>query len=115
MASTTRETGTTEGPEGPSGPSIEAAETDASEDASGSWRASLSRTVRAQGSNLVSLFMGILVAAIIGIAVVIPVVNDVIASSNISGTTATIVGLIPTFVGLMLLMGLSSPLMGRVQ
>lgn len=67
---------------------------------------------RAQ-TNLAGLFIGILVAAVIGIAVFIPVVNDVIASSNVTGTTKTILDLLPMFGGLLLLIGLASPLMRR--
>jgi hypothetical protein len=76
---------------------------------------SLGPSTRGQGgTNLVSLFIGILIAAVIGISVVIPVINDTIANANLSGTTATVVGLIPLFVALMLLVGLASPLMRRV-
>lgn len=67
---------------------------------------------RGQG-NLSSLFIGIMVAAIMGVAVVIPVVNDIIAQANLSGTVATIVTLIPLFIGLLLLVSLASPLMKR--
>jgi hypothetical protein len=80
----------------------------------GSSRRSLATDARAQGTNLVSLFIGILIAAVIGISVAIPVINDTIANANLSGTTATVVGLLDLFIGLMLLVGLASPLMRRV-
>lgn len=67
---------------------------------------------RGQG-NLAGLFVGVMVAAIIGIAVVIPVINDVIADANLSGTTETIVTLIPLFVALLLIIALAGPLMRR--
>jgi len=67
---------------------------------------------RAQG-NLSSLFIGIMVAAIMGVAVVIPVIQDIISDANLTGTTATIVTLIPLFVALLLLVSLASPLMKR--
>jgi len=67
---------------------------------------------RGQG-NLTSLFIGIMVAAIMGVAVVIPVVQDIISDANLSGTVATIVELIPLFIGLLLLVSLASPLMRR--
>jgi len=67
---------------------------------------------RAQG-NLSSLFVGIMVASIMGVAVVIPVVNDIIAQANLSGTEQTIVTLIPLFIALLLLVSLASPLMRR--
>lgn len=66
------------------------------------------------GSNIGGLFIGIMVAAILGIGVAIPVVEDVIASSNVSGTTATVVGLISLFIALLLLVALAGPLMRRV-
>lgn len=46
--------------------------------------------------------------------VFIPVVNDAVAESNISGTTETIVTLLPLFAGLLLLVALAGPLMRRV-
>lgn len=73
----------------------------------------VARDERAQ-SNLAGLFVGILIAAVIGVAVVIPVINDVTASANLTGTTDTVVGLLPLFVGLMLLVAIAAPLMRRV-
>lgn len=79
-----------------------------------SQRAELLADSRAQGgSNLVRLIIGVMISVVIGVAVAIPVINDTIASSNISGTTLLIVGLIPTFIGLMLLVSTVSPLMNR--
>jgi hypothetical protein len=69
---------------------------------------------RAQG-NIGSLFIGIMVAAILGVGVAIPVILDVINDSNVSGTTATVLDLVPLFVGLLLLVALAGPLMRRVQ
>ena len=69
---------------------------------------------RAQG-NIGSLFIGVMVAAILGIGVAIPVILDVIEESNVDGTTATVLGLVPLFVALLLLVALAGPLMRRVQ
>ncbi len=77
------------------------------------FAAHLAGSDRAQG-NIGGLFIGILVAAIIGVAVVIPVVNDVIDDSNITGTELTVIELIPLFVALLLLIALAGPLMRRV-
>jgi len=66
------------------------------------------------GSNLVGLFIGILIAAIVAIQVFIPVVNDAISSSSISGTPATVLELLPLFAALLVLIALASPLMRRV-
>lgn len=68
---------------------------------------------RAQ-TNLVSLFIGLMIAAIIAIQVFMPVVNDAISSSNASGTTLTILDLLPLFAALLLLIALASPLMSRI-
>jgi len=69
---------------------------------------------RGQG-NIGGLFIGIMVAAILGVAVAIPVILDVINSSNVTGTTKTVLDLVPLFVGLLLLIALAGPLMRRVQ
>lgn len=69
---------------------------------------------RAQG-NIGSLFIGVMVAAILGIGVAIPVILDVINNANVTGTTATVLGLVPLFVALLLLVALAGPLMRRVQ
>lgn len=69
---------------------------------------------KAQG-NIGSLFIGVMVAAILGIGVAIPVILDVINDSNVSGTTETVLDLVPLFVGLLLLVALAGPLMRRVQ
>jgi len=73
------------------------------------------RDNRAQmGGNMVSLFIGLLIAAIVVLQVFIPVVQDAIASSGIAGTEQTIVGLLPLFAVLLLLIALAGPLMRRV-
>lgn len=55
-----------------------------------------------------------MIAAVIAIQVVIPVISDALASSNVSGITATILGLVTTFIALLLLISVASPLMRRV-
>jgi Tfp pilus assembly protein FimT len=71
---------------------------------------------RAQGggTNLVGLIIGIVIAAIVGVAVGIPVINDAINSTNLSGTTALIVGFIPVMIGLMIFVATASPIMRRM-
>lgn len=49
-------------------------------------------------ANAVSALIGIMLAVVVGVAVTIPVVVDAIAEANLSGTTATIVGLIPLLI-----------------
>lgn len=70
-------------------------------------------TDRAQ-TNLVGLFIGLMIAAIVAVQVFIPVVQDAIATANVSGTTATILDLLPMFAALLLLIALASPLMRRL-
>jgi len=67
---------------------------------------------RAQG-NMTGLIIGIAVAAIVGVGVGIPIINDVIASSNLSGITATVVGFIPIMLGLLIFVAAASPIMNR--
>lgn len=70
---------------------------------------------RAQmGGNLVSLFIGILIAALVVLQVFIPVVTDTIASSGIDGTVLQIAELLPLFSALLLLIAMAGPLMRRV-
>ena len=68
---------------------------------------------RAQ-ANITRLVIGVMIAAIVVIQVFIPTVQDALASANVSGTEATILGLLPLFAALLILIALASPLMSRV-
>ncbi|WP_423745104.1 hypothetical protein V5735_03500 (plasmid) [Haladaptatus sp. SPP-AMP-3] len=69
---------------------------------------------RAQsGGNLVSLIIGIAVAVIVGVGVAIPITNDVISSSNVTGLTATIIGFIPVMLGVLIFVATVGPIMAR--
>jgi len=59
--------------------------------------------------------MSVLVAVIIGAGVALPVVLEVISGSGVSGTAATVLDLVPLFIGLLLLVALARPLMRRVR
>jgi hypothetical protein len=48
-------------------------------------------------------FMGILVMVILGVAAVIPITQQIITDANLTGTLATIVGLIPLLVGIVMI------------
>lgn len=66
-------------------------------------------------SNLVQLFLGIAIAFIVGVGVAVPILNDVIASTNFSNSmTETVVGYVPLFLGLLLLVAVAAPIMRRV-
>lgn len=68
---------------------------------------------RAQTGNLISLVIGIAVAVIVAVGVAIPIVNDVIAQSNITGLTALIVGFIPVMLGVLIFVATVGPIMAR--
>jgi hypothetical protein len=75
---------------------------------------SFRRANRAQmQGNLVSVVVGVAVAVIVGVGVAIPIVNDVIAQSNMSGITATIVGFIPVMLGVLIFVATVGPIMRR--
>lgn len=79
----------------------------------GSDGRSLGDDNRAQSGNLTGLIVGIAVAAIVGVGVGIPIINDVINSSNMTGITATVVGFIPVMLGLLIFVATASPIMRR--
>ena len=49
-------------------------------------------------------FIGIMVVIIIGVAVVIPVTRNVINDAGLTGTTATLVNLLPLFIAIALIL-----------
>lgn len=75
---------------------------------------SLFGDTRGQGTNMVGLFIGLLIAAIVVVQVFIPVIQDAIANSGVSGTEQTILELLPLFASLLLLIALAAPLMRRL-
>ena len=60
------------------------------------------------------MFIGILIAAIVVLQVFIPVIDEMIASSGIEGTTLQVAELLPLFASLILLIAMAGPLMRRV-
>lgn len=63
--------------------------------------------------NLIGLIIGIAVAVIVGVGVGIPITNQVIAESNLTGITALIVGFIPVMLALMIFVATAAPIMAR--
>jgi hypothetical protein len=59
------------------------------------------KTLKAQ---ITKQFIGIMVVIIIGVAVVIPVTRDVINTAGLTGTTATLVNLLPLFIAIALIL-----------
>lgn len=70
---------------------------------------------RAQAGNLISLVIGIAVAVIVAVGVAIPIVNDVIAQSNLTGLTALVVGFIPVMLAVLIFVATVGPIMRRSQ
>ena len=58
-------------------------------------------------TNLSNVFIGITIATIIGVGVAIPVIEQVIVDSNITGLTATILTYLPVFIGVVLLVSVA--------
>ena len=52
------------------------------------------------GQSIVSGIIGLVVAIIVIVAVGIPITEQTIAAANLTGTTATVVGFLPLFLGL---------------
>jgi len=68
---------------------------------------------QAGAGGLIRLVIGIAVAVIVAVGVSIPIVNDVIAQSNLTGLTALIVGFIPVMLGVLIFVATVSPIMNR--
>jgi len=62
---------------------------------------------RGQGG-LVAAFIGILVAVIVGVGVAIPVIQDTINNASLTGTTGTIVNMLPLMLALVLFVAIAA-------
>jgi len=58
-------------------------------------------------SGLVGAFIGIMVAVIVGVGVAIPVIQDTITNASLSGTTLTVVNLLPLLLAVVLLVAIA--------
>jgi uncharacterized membrane protein YiaA len=65
------------------------------------------------GRNIVGYFVAILVAGIVGVAVTVPIMQDVISQANLTGTTATIASFIPTLLLVVFVVYVISPITGQ--
>lgn len=68
---------------------------------------------RAQ-TNMTGLFIGIMIASIVAVDVMIPVILNSVSGLNASDNTIRILELIPLFAGLLLMVGMASPLMDKI-
>ena len=60
---------------------------------------------------MICLIVGVAIAAIVGIGVGIPIVNDVIAKANTSGILSTVLSFIPVMIALLVFIAAASPVM----
>ena len=60
---------------------------------------------KAQG--LVTAFISVLVAVIVGVGIVIPVITDTIANASLTGMTATILNYLPILLAVVLLVSIA--------
>lgn len=65
------------------------------------------------GTNIIRLMVGVAVAVLVGVGVAVPIINDVVASGNLSSIEETIAGFISTIIILVIFMAAASPIMGR--
>lgn len=68
---------------------------------------------QAGAGNLISLVIGIAVAVIVAVGVAIPITQQVINQSNLTGLTAMIVGFIPVMLGVLVFVATVGPIMAR--
>jgi len=62
---------------------------------------------------LVGAFIGIMVAVIVGVGVAIPVIQDTITNASLSGTTLTVVNLLPLLLAVVLLVAIAALIVVR--
>jgi len=58
-------------------------------------------------AGLVGALIGIMVAVIVGVGVAIPVITDTVQNASLTGTTATVVNLLPLLLGVVLLVAVA--------
>lgn len=55
---------------------------------------------RNSGASIVAGMIALVIGIVMAVAVAIPITNDVVTDANLTGTTATIVEILPVFVAL---------------
>ena len=61
---------------------------------------------KCENMDLVYALIGIMVAVIVGVSVTIPTIASAITTANLTGTTATIVNLLPLMIAIVLLVAI---------
>lgn len=69
-------------------------------------------TEQSEAQSLIDSFTGIMVATVVGGAVAIPVIQDVLNNTSLNGTTATVVSFVPLGVGVSLFLSSLAPIRG---
>jgi hypothetical protein len=59
-------------------------------------------------SGIAGAFIALMIAAIIGVGIAIPVVIDTVENASISGTTGTILGYVPLLMAVVLLVAVAA-------
>lgn len=67
----------------------------------------ISKMNRKGQQGLVGAFIGIMVAVIVGVGVAIPVIQDTIINASLTGTTLTVVNLLPLLLAVVLLVAIA--------
>lgn len=65
-----------------------------------------------EAQSLIDSFTGIMVATVVGGAVAIPVIQDVLNNTSLNGTTATVVSFVPLGIGVSLFLSSLAPIRG---
>ena len=68
---------------------------------------------KAKKAQLVGGLIGVAIAVIIGVGVAIPIVQETITDSNLTGITKTVVTFIPVMLGVAIMMGAVALFSGR--
>jgi len=69
----------------------------------------------ASNGSLPKILIGLIIAAVVGGGAALPIIVELINESGASGVLATVLGIIPLFVALILLLAFAGPVMRRVR
>lgn len=70
-------------------------------------------TGEAEAQSLIDSFTGIMVAAVVGGAVAIPVIQDVLNTAGVNGTAGTVLSFVPLGIAVSLFLSSLAPIRGR--
>jgi len=67
----------------------------------------------AKAQNLIDSFTGLMIAVVVGGAVAIPVIQDVLNNAGVNGTAATVLSFVPLGIAVSLFLSSLSPIRGQ--